>query len=419
MRSLLILIDDVFQRVGYVVWRSGGEHDRRRGFARSAPSSPRKQAAAVGFVVLVGVAVVGLTLTQLGVGSGSQDKQAQPSSANAAPPAAPVVTATAANSAGPASVQVSVSRSGDFAWPANGEIRTYFGLYHPTGIDIDLDPRTEVQVRASASGVVSAVGGDPAVGIGKQVTIAQPDGTSTVYGALGSAWVGPGQQVQQGDVIGTGGSTGDEGGKHLHFEVRDISGPVDPLRYLPVAQATQAQGTATCPTSVIQVDPASEVTLEFGGQSLADYQVQDASVRVSNESYYPAISTKTVGPRTVQLSVPPAPSATGKTIAFQLQAGFRGDSQRLTVTCSLALSTRETLANAAPTPAPTSAPGSEDTPSAPDSVAGPEGVAAPLQPPGPTPTPTQIRPAIKTPTPKKTATPAGTQKPAASATPKK
>jgi len=48
----------------------------------------------------------------------------------------------------------------------------------------------------------------------------QHDGTfDTLYAHCSSICVTPGQQVQQGEVIGYVGSTGNSTGNHLHFEV--------------------------------------------------------------------------------------------------------------------------------------------------------------------------------------------------------
>src|SRR5688572_27065849 len=45
-----------------------------------------------------------------------------------------------AGSEQPTGLTLSMTRQSRFVWPAPGPITTYFGLGHPTGIDIGLDP---------------------------------------------------------------------------------------------------------------------------------------------------------------------------------------------------------------------------------------------------------------------------------------
>ena len=57
------------------------------------------------------------------------------------------------------------------------------------------------------------------------------DGSSTVYAHMSSLAVSAGQYVNQGDVIGYVGSTGNSTGPHLHFEVRINGSTVDPMQF--------------------------------------------------------------------------------------------------------------------------------------------------------------------------------------------
>ena len=70
---------------------------------------------------------------------------------------------------------------------------------------------------------------------GEYIVINHHDGTATYYCHLlsGSRKVTAGDEVKQGQVIGTVGSTGNSTGPHLHFEVHTSSGYVNPLHYLP------------------------------------------------------------------------------------------------------------------------------------------------------------------------------------------
>ena len=72
-------------------------------------------------------------------------------------------------------------------------------------------------------------------GFGEYIVINHHDGTFTYYCHLlsGSRRVKPGDEVKQGQVIGTVGSTGNSTGPHLHFQVQTSSGIVNPLHYLP------------------------------------------------------------------------------------------------------------------------------------------------------------------------------------------
>lgn len=54
-----------------------------------------------------------------------------------------------------------------------------------------------------------------------------------VYGHMSSKIATPGQYVEQGQVIGYIGSTGQSSGPHLHFEVRYMGVKQDPLNYYP------------------------------------------------------------------------------------------------------------------------------------------------------------------------------------------
>lgn len=70
---------------------------------------------------------------------------------------------------------------------------------------------------------------------GEYVVINHHDGTMTLYAHMlsGTRKVSKGQEVSQGQVLGTVGSTGNSTGTHLHFEVLIGGSPVNPIPYLP------------------------------------------------------------------------------------------------------------------------------------------------------------------------------------------
>lgn len=104
---------------------------------------------------------------------------------------------------------------------------------------IDLAAPRGSGVMASTDGVVIYTG-KGFKGYGKMIMIetsGENSGFATLYGHLDKIVVFEGQKVSQGEVIGALGNTGRSSGPHLHFEIRKLDGPVDPLPYLPAGEA--------------------------------------------------------------------------------------------------------------------------------------------------------------------------------------
>lgn len=99
---------------------------------------------------------------------------------------------------------------------------------HHWGIDIAAAPGTPVV--ASAAGTVQYAGAY--AGYGSSVYIYHGHGWATVYAHLSAIHVQRGARVRQGALIGAVGSEGRSTGPHLHFEIRYMNFPVDPLKYL-------------------------------------------------------------------------------------------------------------------------------------------------------------------------------------------
>ena len=68
---------------------------------------------------------------------------------------------------------------------------------------------------------------------GNYVVISHGDGTTSLYAHMSSRAVSVGGVVNQGDVIGYVGSTGNSTGNHLHLEIRVNGTRVDPEQYWP------------------------------------------------------------------------------------------------------------------------------------------------------------------------------------------
>jgi murein DD-endopeptidase MepM/ murein hydrolase activator NlpD len=104
-----------------------------------------------------------------------------------------------------------------FGWrmhPISGDYRFHSGT--------DLGAPMGTPVLAAFSGTVSIA--DFVDGYGLTVVLEHDDAqTETLYGHLSEVFVQPGDVIEQGDVIGRVGSTGNSTGPHLHFEVRELS----------------------------------------------------------------------------------------------------------------------------------------------------------------------------------------------------
>lgn len=133
------------------------------------------------------------------------------------------------------SVQV---KNSQFVWPAPtcGYITNYFGYEGDKlhkGIDIS-DGNAEGQpIAASAAGYVTTTVFDYGTeNYGCYIIIDHGNGYQTLYAQCSDIYVAPGSYVEQGEIIGAIGSTGDSTGAHLHFEIIENGEYVDPANYL-------------------------------------------------------------------------------------------------------------------------------------------------------------------------------------------
>ncbi|MCL2055751.1 MAG: peptidoglycan DD-metalloendopeptidase family protein [Oscillospiraceae bacterium] len=148
------------------------------------------------------------------------------------PRPAPAVALPAPGGQESAPPSQSVSSSG-FLWPIaggggrfNGGLGSYRGH---TGVDLGANAGTHIV--ASASGrVVEARWTYHGYGI--WCRIQHDGGFSTLYAHMNQMYVNVGDYVNQGQVIGTVGRTGNAFGNHLHFEVRHNNAIRDPMQYI-------------------------------------------------------------------------------------------------------------------------------------------------------------------------------------------
>lgn len=122
--------------------------------------------------------------------------------------------------------------SGGFIWPANN--RFLSGNDYWSGhLGIDIAAGEGEPVYAADSGVVTMAQGGWNYGYGNVVQIDHGNGYSTVYAHLSAYFVSVCQSVSAGAQIATAGNTGNSQGAHLHFEVRQGGGFINPWFVLP------------------------------------------------------------------------------------------------------------------------------------------------------------------------------------------
>ncbi len=121
--------------------------------------------------------------------------------------------------------------NGFFIWPS--AVHMISGNhYGPRHNGIDIGAGIGSAIFAADSGTVVYAGWLNG-GYGNFVMIDHGNGFSTWYEHLENIQVNCGDNVFQGSVIGTAGSTGNSTGAHLHFEIRYGGMPVNPWDYLP------------------------------------------------------------------------------------------------------------------------------------------------------------------------------------------
>ncbi len=151
--------------------------------------------------------------------------------------AAAAAAAASGGGGGGGSSYGTVTGSGNFAWPCactyitsmvGNRLHPISGVwkYH-SGMDIGCQYGDSVWASDSGTVILAGVNG----GYGNCIIIdhgyVNGDNYSTLYGHLSSIGVSVGQSVSQGEYIGAVGSTGVSTGPHLHFEIRNSSGPTD------------------------------------------------------------------------------------------------------------------------------------------------------------------------------------------------
>ena len=135
-----------------------------------------------------------------------------------------------------ASGQSTESNPGGYIWPVNSRYitSTVGGRASPGGIGSTNHKGTDIGRVGYTSSVYAAKAGTVIVSqysssYGNYVVISHGSGNTTLYAHMSSRKVSVGQYVNQGDVIGITGSTGNSTGPHLHFEGTENGVRVNPL----------------------------------------------------------------------------------------------------------------------------------------------------------------------------------------------
>ena len=96
---------------------------------------------------------------------------------------------------------------------------------------IDIAAKQGTMIKSSATGVVT-MAEDDLYYTGGTIIMDHGHGISTIYSHLENVLVSVGDQINQGDIIGTVGSTGRSTGPHLDFRVNWFQTRLDPMSVL-------------------------------------------------------------------------------------------------------------------------------------------------------------------------------------------
>ncbi|HEX6653137.1 MAG TPA: peptidoglycan DD-metalloendopeptidase family protein, partial [Thermoleophilaceae bacterium] len=160
----------------------------------------------------------------------------------------------------PGTTTVSGCGSSTIIRPVSGPVTSPFGPRGGRNHDgMDIGAATGTPVRAAACGTVSLAGQQS--GYGNIVCITHTSQFSTCYAHLSRFGTSTGAHVQQGQVIGYVGCTGNCTGPHLHFETRVGGVARNPTQYLGGASMPGARASATKATA----SSSSQTQFGIGG----------------------------------------------------------------------------------------------------------------------------------------------------------
>ena len=128
---------------------------------------------------------------------------------------------------------------GGYIWPVSSRriTSTFGGRASPGGIGSTNHKGIDIGGVGYTTEIFAAKAGTVIVsqysrGYGNYVVVSHGSGNTTLYAHMSSRKVSVGQYVNQGDVLGITGSTGNSTGPHLHFEITENGTRINPLKYL-------------------------------------------------------------------------------------------------------------------------------------------------------------------------------------------
>jgi murein DD-endopeptidase MepM/ murein hydrolase activator NlpD len=214
--------------------------------------------------------------------------------------------------------------SATIARPVKGTQSSPFGMrWGRMHEGVDLAAPSGTPIRAAACGSVSFAGQQS--GYGNIVCITHTSQFSTCYAHMSRFATSQGARVQQGQVIGYVGCTGNCTGPHLHFETRINGQAQDPSRYLggssipgKSSNATSGVGGPDLPASIMRAAKAGKtrtaMTVQYGGGASAPsrdgslQQVASATVAPAQVAATPAAPAPTPVAQAAPAPTPVAPA---------------------------------------------------------------------------------------------------------------
>lgn len=147
--------------------------------------------------------------------------------------------------------------SGGYIWPVDSRYitSTVGGRTSPGGVGSTNHKGTDIGRVGYTSPIYASKAGTVIVSqysssYGNYVVVSHGSGNTTLYGHMSSRKVEVGQYVNQGDVLGITGSTGNSTGPHLHFEITENGVRINPLSHGAQPQKGYLSGYTLSGTSV-------------------------------------------------------------------------------------------------------------------------------------------------------------------------